>query len=249
MELRIISIPKANVLKIAHKKMQASFYYTHLGKRSNNQDALYIDGQGVYIVCDGVGGSINGHLAATFVADTLGKQLSELPNVNAEQLSIILKQTEKQLLSYLMQQQSVGASTTLALIVELNNKLIIAHCGDSKVMVYREKQKIFETRSHTYVNFLVKKKIITNQEALTHPQKNKITRFVDGVNPAVLDITQIECQRNDIFILFTDGVEEGIDIHELLSNSDNVTEINETIIAACTLKSNDNFTFILKKVQ
>jgi protein phosphatase len=141
-----------------------------------------------------------------------------------------------------------ACKTTLALAVVQKHKLIIAHCGDSKVYVYRNQKPIFETKSHSYIEFLMDKGIISKEDAQNHPQKNALTRFVDGINPAQLDVTELEIYPNDLLLLCSDGVNEGIDVHQPLSSNQSVDEIAKFIQEQCIMHSNDNFTFILAQV-
>lgn len=226
--------------------MPLSITHTYPGKRPSNQDAFYVDETGVFVVCDGVGGSLNGHLASGFIAKKLGELLSaNFSQINPFFINQAFYKTELLLKSFLIQENSLGSASTLALAVLQNNNLTIAHCGDSKVFVYRNLQKVFETKSHTYTNFLLDKNIITEAEAVNHPQRNKITRLVNGTQHAVLDIQVLDVQTNDIILICSDGVEEGVDVNNLLSTSDDVTQIEVNILEQCKLYSNDNFTFIL----
>ena len=76
----------------------------------------------------------------------------------------------------------MASGTTLSIGIVKGQELFIAHIGDGRVYLIRDSMIRPITQDHTYVAELVKGGIISSNEALTHPEKNKITRALGFAN-------------------------------------------------------------------
>ena len=231
--------------------MKSIFFHTNQGKRNSNQDALFpLDTQAskIFIICDGVGGSYKGDIASQTVANSMGLYLNQRENITQEDISNSLVRSEEDLKNIILSQNIQGTKTTLALAAFNTNKVIIAHCGDSQVYVIRNSEIIFKTQSHTYVQFLLDREMISKEESETHPHKHAITRFIDGINPAQLDFSEVEVMESDILIVCSDGVTEGGDISSLCKENRNAKDLYEAILKVCEQKSTDNYSLFLIEV-
>jgi len=101
------------------------------------------------------------------------------------------------------------------------------------------------------VNKLIDNGIITEEEAKNHPQRNVITRAIQGnsIKLSKADIHVIsDTQHGDYFFLCSDGILEGINSGDLVrilsSKNTDKNKINE-IKKRCEIRSKDNFTAIL----
>ena len=228
--------------------MKYIFSHTNQGKRQSNQDAIFpLDTQAskIFIVCDGVGGSYKGEIASQTIANRMGLHLNQIENITQEDISNSLVQAEEELKNIILSQNIQGTKTTLALVAFNNNKAISAHCGDSEVYIIRKGTVFFKTQSHTYVQFLLARDMISKEESETHPQKHAITRFIDGINPALLDFSEVEIMENDLFILCSDGVSGVADISSLCNENRNVKDLYKAILKDCEQKSRDNYSMIV----
>jgi len=231
--------------------LKSIHHYSSQGQLNSNQDAIFpLDTQAskIFIVCDGVGGSYKGEIASQTIANRMGLYLKQRENITQEDISNSLVQAEDELKNIFISQNIQGTKTTLALAAFNNNKAIIAHCGDSEVYIIRNGTIIFKTQSHTYVQFLLDREMISKEESINHPQKHAITRYIDGINPAQLDFSEVEVMENDILIVCSDGVGEGADISSLSNENKNAKDLYEAILRACEQKSTDNYSFFLIEV-
>ncbi len=234
--------------------------YSAIGRRTNNEDFLAY-AKGIYIVCDGVGGSEKGEVASRFVAENLlqgfDEALDEPFNKSSIQQRITI--TQHALNARLIEKpEEKGMGTTLTLFALKPKGAHIAHIGDSRVYFIRpSKGEYWHTKDHSLVQELVDAGIITEAKARTHPKKNHITRAIqaNAENKAVkADIVKLnEIEEGDLFFLCSDGVLEAFDddtLIKLMLRTDLSIETKLDIIKeGCSKDSSDNNTAILLEIE
>jgi serine/threonine protein phosphatase PrpC len=225
------------------------------GQRQNNEDFLLADEQKhIYIVCDGVGGANKGEEASKLAANSFLNFLSSKPLITEENLHQALQNTEQAFDSFTNQNpESEGMATTLTFLHFFQNKAIIAHCGDSRIYQVRDGVIVNQTIDHSFVQELVNGGYISAEAALTHPKRNQITRAIQSTKKSTaLDVKIIEdILPNDIFMLCSDGILEGIDnnyIEDNCTSDVNIEQLKTDIELFCEQQSKDNFTAILIKI-
>ena len=72
------------------------------------------------------------------------------------------------------------------------------------------------TEDHSYIGELVKNGTITREEAKEHPSKHVITRAIGSSTALEADIVSLECEKDDIFVLCTDGLTNKLEEDEIL---------------------------------
>lgn len=259
-------------------KISQPLYLNEQGsKRSYSEDYIApAPGQAtvetrIFMVCDGVGGNVRGDLASRrvceFFSDSVSKFIQkkklsseEIDYSEAGQreiLNSILQRTEKELDRIVAEHPDYkGMATTLTYLHLSPKGAVIAWAGDSRVYHIRNGKILFKTEDHSLVNQLVKAGQITEEEAIHHPQKNVILRAVSGSeNETSLDVKVIgfhEIKEEDIFLLCTDGILDGIDETELLQlflNNYSDQQIIDFIDDKCDRDSNDNYSMYLVRNQ
>ena len=99
-----------------------------------------------------------------------------------------------------------GMGTTLSVIWPEEEKMLIAHVGDSRVYLMRDGQLRQMTQDHSMVADMVRRGLLTEEQAATHPMRNYITRAV-GTEPTVeVDTLAVERQRGDRWLVCSDGL-------------------------------------------
>lgn len=235
-----------------------------MGKRKNNEDCIYPSKEAnrsrsvsnLFLVCDGVGGSAKGEEASKLVCEAFAETLKGRTIIGEKEVAEALSVAEAAVEDYVLANPTArGMATTLTLLVFHNEGATIAHIGDSRVYQIRKGKIIFRTQDHSFVNELINNRIITEQEARSHPKRNIVTKAIVGSNtPQVADINLIsDIQKGDYFFLCTDGVLEGLTDQQLeevlsreeVSNADKMAEI----LRVCVKESRDNFSAYLVPVE
>jgi serine/threonine protein phosphatase PrpC len=224
---------------------------TDKGKREMNEDSFKYKSGNYYLVCDGVGGNRNGEIVSGLLASSIDYSLSKL---NTMDIIYALKEAEKVIENHKKKYpKTKQMASTMAITQITGNSILIAWVGDSRVYQFRDGKIKYKTTDHTLVSEYIKKGILTEVEALFHPDANKLTRSIKGESqPAQIEqITLTDVKENDCFLLCSDGILESwidSDLEELFSKSKSSSFIIKKINENCNLYSNDNFTAIVYQV-
>lgn len=139
-------------------------------------------------VADGAGGHGHGEIASMEALSEALYRTAETvltqSEIEEEQLRDIVLLANMRVIQARQTRRSNMASTlTMTLVV--NSAIFTAHVGDSRAY-YVDKKSIEQlTEDHKYVEELVKKGIITRQQARVHPQKNIITSALGMAQPRI----------------------------------------------------------------
>ncbi len=235
-----------------------------IGGRTNNEDSVYplisevTSGDKLFLVCDGVGGASKGEVASKMACDGFLEFFSDNKSslVDDGFVNKALNFTERKFDEYLENNPlAVGMGTTLTLLYLGNSGATIAHIGDSRVYHIRDKDILHVTEDHSLVNQLVKANILTPEAAIDHPQRNVITRAIQGSQKKTCaDVVQItNIQKGDYFFMCSDGILEQFDTDEkivdiVVSNFTNDKKIS-MILQRCKDVTKDNFTCFLIEID
>jgi len=230
---------------------------TDVGRvREHNEDTIGVDPDiGLMVLADGMGGYNAGEVASGIAVKTIMSLVKEafdsqdLDSVDAEtglaRTSIVLRdaiirankiifQTAK------TQPQCEGMGTTIVACLFADNKVAIAHVGDSRA--YRLRSNHFEqlTLDHSLLQELVDRGFYSQAEAARATNKNYVTRALGVESTVDVEIHEYPAQKGDVYVLCSDGLSDMVeddDIHLTISTfSANL----ETVAKQLIQLSNDN---------
>lgn len=191
---------------------------TDIGRvRPSNQDALLIcEGKyGLYGVADGMGGHNGGDVASRMAVELLPKILKKARPQEALLRSGV---EEVNRLIYAEQQKDAalnGMGTTLTVLWEDDDRLLLSHVGDSRAYRLHDGQLTRVSQDHSLVGEMVRSGLITEEQARRHPYRNVITRAVGTADTIEVDVTALEKTRGDRFLLCSDGLYEYVTADEM----------------------------------
>ena len=219
---------------------------TDTGKvREHNEDTIAGDADsGLLVLADGMGGYKAGEVASGLAVKTIVSMVREhmqRENLRAgdaetglSRTSIILRDAIHRANKIIYQtahtqSQFEGMGTTVVAALFFDNKVTIAHVGDSRL--YRVQGEKFEriTMDHSLLQELVDRGLYSAEEAQRAANKNYVTRAL-GVEPNVeVEIQEIPVHKGELYMLCSDGLSDMVedeDIHLTIStfsaNLDNV---------------------------
>ena len=210
---------------------------TDTGKvREHNEDSISWDGEiGLFVLADGMGGYNAGEVASGIAVKTIvnlvreafaGQELEGTDKATGlHRPSIILRdaiarankiihQTSKS------QTQCEGMGTTVVAALFHDNRVVLAHVGDSRM--YRLRKEAFEqlTMDHSLLQELVDRGFYSPEEAQRATNKNYVTRAL-GVEPTVeVEVHEYPVEPGDWLVLCSDGLTDMVedeDIHLTIS--------------------------------
>ena len=202
--------------------------------RSNNEDLFSIfEDPMVLIVADGMGGHAAGEIASQIAVDTTFDQIKKFstsaqkvfevfdPKLSEEamQLSAAIRTANQTI--FLAAQDNMAwrgmGSTIAAVWLPSPERAIIAHVGDSRVYLFRDKTIHQLTKDHSIISEQIHQGLITQEEARNSRIKNIITRALGQRQEVEVDVAELSIQSGDILLLCTDGLNSMVSDEEILS--------------------------------
>ena len=194
-----------------------------LRRTSNEDDYCARPDLGLFVVADGMGGHVAGEVASrlavqgieVFVEQTAKAQKDDTWPV---QFDINLSQDENRLkgafrianLRLADQMASApdlqGMATTASAVLIDGGTAAVAHVGDSRVYVLRDRQLNRLTRDHSWVEEQVRKGALSAAAARHHPWRNVVTRALSGGADPDVDVTELALAGSDRLLLCSDGL-------------------------------------------
>jgi protein phosphatase len=141
--------------------------------------------------------------------------------------------------------------TTMTVIALREDRIAMAHVGDSRAYVYRDGELQQMTKDHTFVQTLVDSGEITLEQAAVHPRRNLMMRAIDGIHAVEVDLSVRETREGDRYLLCSDGLCGVIDantIAECLAQEDLTQAVTLLIDAAMAAGAPDNITVVVADV-
>ena len=188
----------------------------HKGDRDYQQDQVAllnhprVNGCMLAVVADGMGGRSGGRKASDQVMLT-SQQLFERYSPERDDPPSLLRQLveEAHLVIKLtaISSEQEPHSTIAAFLINPNGECHWVHAGDSRVYHYHGSKLVKRTLDHSYVQTLVDKGEITEEEANTHPQSNIVMGCLGTEDDPPMDFHYIPSLRpGDVVMCCSDGV-------------------------------------------
>src|SRR5689334_6637568 len=148
--------------------VKASAAVSHVGRiRSNNQDSGYA-GRRLFLVADGMGGHAGGDIASAIATRRIAEADADYgtgPEAAAA-LEGALVAANRQLAETVAEHSELtGMGTTVSSLLLQDDRVVIAHIGDSRIYLLRSGELSQITIDHTFVQRLVDAGRITAEEA------------------------------------------------------------------------------------
>ncbi len=210
---------------------------THVGMvREHNEDAIGSNADiGLMVLADGMGGYNAGEVASGIAVQTISELAAEGamreernerdPTTGLMRQTIVLRDAvarANKIIFQTAQSQThcEGMGTTLVAAIFYDDKLSVAHVGDSRA--YRLRAGRFEqlTLDHSLLQELVDRGFYSEEEAQRSTNRNYVTRAL-GVEPTVeVEVQEFDVLPDDVYLLCSDGLPDMVedeDIHLTIS--------------------------------
>ena len=220
--------------------------------RASNQDACAQFAAAdrhmrLLVVADGMGGHLGGEEASRIAVTSMG-EVFERGGDDPEEL---LRQAFDRANAGVFETaagnpelQGMGTTGVVLLFVP-GHRVWVAHVGDSRA--YRLRQGRFEqlTQDHSVVGALLRMGHITEEEAREHPQRNEILRAIGTQEQVEVEISCLEVQPGDRYLLCSDGLSGMVidpEIARVLGQCEPDTAVHELVGMANENGGTDNIT-------
>ena len=226
-------------------------------RRTNNQDYAnqYKNkaGKSMVFLADGMGGHRAGNIASEMAVTDLGAAwvATEISTINEvrEWFAEDLEKENQQIHRIGQDEEHKGMGTTLEALAIIDDQVLFAHVGDSRIGLVRNGEYHQLTSDHSLVNALLKAGQITEEEAAHHPQRNIITQSIGQKDELQPDFGMVTVEAGDFIVINSDGLTNmisGDEIRDIVVSDLSVEEKAKTLIRfANNAGGLDNITVVL----
>lgn len=195
--------------------------------RDHNEDAIDYDaGIGLMLLADGMGGYNAGEVASLIAIQVMSEMMraqieATPPHVQAagsmwsvahEMMLLAIDRANSMIYqTAVAHPQCAGMGTTVLAALFYNNRVTVAHIGDSRLYRYREGQLEQLTRDHSLLQERIDAGLISREESRYAPDRNLLTRAL-GIAPYVeTEIQEFDVRPDDLYLACSDGLTDMLD--------------------------------------
>ena len=236
---------------------------SHPGReRTDNEDFVGAyapaepDARGsLFVGCDGMGGQAAGEVASRLAVETVVENWVGSTGGAAHQLMrSAVRSANSVVFSASLDADTRGMGTTLTALALVGGEAleaVIGHVGDSRAYRVRHGQCEQLTADHSRVGEMLRMRLITPEQAKTHPARSQLSRSLGGEPAVQVDIVRNPVMPKDAFVLCCDGVWDLVSMREIAhATAKGAVEGAEELIAlALDRGAPDNVTVLVVVVS
>ena len=227
--------------------------HSHVGMvRQVNEDAC-LDAQhaGLWAVADGMGGHAAGDFVSSLIVDSL-RHIAPRESLSAyiQALGTGLAEINEAVRAEATRRGVDMMGSTLVLLAARGSQATCLWVGDSRLYRLRDGQLSILSHDHSYVQELVDKGALCEEEARSHPMGNMVTRAVGARDYLELAEIHFEVRPGDCFLLCSDGLNRTVEDHELqdvLGHEEPYDMVRSLVHLGLTRGAPDNITAVVVK--
>lgn len=230
---------------------------SHPGQlRENNEDRFYCNGdRGIFVVIDGVGGHVGGETAAQIALRLVNRRLERVTGDAEARVREAITLANNEIYRQAQANPTLSGMACVLTVALVEDGLVtIGHVGDTRLYELSGHNIEKITRDHSPVGEREDAGLITEKEAMRHPQRNEVYRDVGSEEhqpdeAGFIQLIQRPFAVGSALLLCSDGLSDLLTSGEILSIAEryanNPTEIVERLIEAANVAGGkDNITVI-----
>ncbi len=220
---------------------------TNVGmKRTHNEDAFeLLNDENLFLVADGMGGHASGEVASKMAIDTLREffkatsadpeatwpyKMDKSRGYEENRLITGIKLANLRIHESAQREPKLrGMGTTVVTILVIDEGVLIAHVGDSRVYRIRGTKMEQLTDDHSLLNDYIKMKRLTEEEIANFPHKNVIVRALGMKDTVKVDTRLDHPQPGDVYVLCSDGLCGPVTDDEILELATSTNDLKQGV--------------------
>jgi PPM family protein phosphatase len=243
--------------------------YSDVGRtRKHNEDSFYLgDGRALYIVADGMGGHASGEVASAMAIHTASKVIGEAyalldrmreDGVESDVVSHLVRGAVEAANNAIFKKSNSdvkfrGMGCTFTMLLVVGAKAVMAHVGDTRLYLLRDRVVSQLTNDHTMANELAMAGVIGAEEVSTHQYAHVLSRAVGTKAGVKVDTLVLDVVPGDRFLICSDGLSEYLEddaaIARQLEGDDLELIAQELVSYANTVGGSDNITCVVIEIK
>lgn len=239
---------------------------TGLIRKHNEDSMVHSEDYGLAVLADGMGGYNAGEVASGIATDVFHEALVEAIETRgwnprgkrSKNIQNILLEAVEAANSAILEAARIdpnctGMGTTIVAALFYQDRLTVAHVGDSRAYRYRNGALDPITRDHSLLQEQIDAGLIDPELARYATNKNLITRAVGVEHSVQAEIHEHNTLAGDIYLLCSDGLSDMLaleEIQDILNRSDwSLDQKSEALITQANHQGGrDNSSVILIRV-
>jgi protein phosphatase len=193
---------------------------THTGRvRTLNEDAYMLRAdEGVFVVCDGMGGAPAGEVASQMAVDAIRRELQEQTSAPAAydergylphttRLAEVVRRSNEVIYDQARQDpRQAGMGTTVVGAWIRQHVVSIAHVGDSRAYLWHDERLEPLTRDHSFGEAHIAAGLIEEVRRLPVEHQHALVRVLGREPDVDVDLKEVPVQPGDYVLLCSDGL-------------------------------------------
>lgn len=227
--------------------------FSFAGKKGDNQDSILVERNGddfLLAIADGMGGKKSGGDASRIATETLSTAFKQEKNYD---LPSMFRQAKDKIIEFAEVNSIDQMGTTLTACLIKNDKVTVAHTGDTRLYHLRSEGIISVTKDQTEVQKLIDDGVLSKKRAEKYHRRNVLLSALTNYTDYSLFETEFYVSSFDRLILLTDGAYElikKVEIRDLSVMNSNISKFTDKLKEAIELKKiHDDYSLIACQVE
>ncbi|HEV2617104.1 MAG TPA: Stp1/IreP family PP2C-type Ser/Thr phosphatase [Candidatus Acidoferrales bacterium] len=214
--------------------------------RENNEDSFRVAPElGLFVLCDGMGGQASGEVASRLAAETViahCREAEENPSLpligerihgassTANRLASAVRLASRVVHQAAQQNEAqTGMGATVVAVQLTDERMTVAHVGDSRAYRLRNGELEPLTRDHSFIAEQVRQGLMTAEEASQSKLQNVLLRAL-GIEPDVeVEVNEELLMEGDAVLLCSDGLTHELSDEQIAATLCDAEEAHETV--------------------
>lgn len=204
--------------------------FSQAGVRGLNQDSVLVcntNKTSLLAIADGIGGKEAGDHASRIAIETLESKFNEQSEIK---LAATFIKVKANIVDYAVNNNIKEIGTTLTACLIKENKVVVAHVGDTRLYHLRNNGIITITKDQTEVQKLLDDGILSKKCAEIYHRRNVLLSAITNYSEYSLFEAEFFVDVNDRLVLLTDGAYnliKKIEIRDLSIQSQSISKFVE----------------------
>lgn len=198
--------------------------------REQNEDSYFSNAdEGLWVIADGVGGNVGGHIASQLSVQTVERKLRQGSSLS----SAIMSANQLVISTALQQPELKGMATTIVAVKFLDNCYELAWVGDSRAYLIDSEQLCLLSSDHNVANELYVDGQITLQELQSHPGQHELTQALGQADLMGASLKSGCLSHGSIMLLCSDGLSGVLSdelIYELIKHESSLESASQVLL-------------------
>lgn len=217
--------------------------------RDHNEDA-HLASPSLLLVADGVGGHACGEVASALTVDAFNAMEQQADDTQ-RCWDAIQRANDSIAADVADNPDHTGMATTVTALRLRDDRLEIAHAGDSRAYLYRDDKFEQLTRDDSLIQDMLDAGTLSTEDAAIHPYRAVVTKAVQGepIEPLLLER---EAVVGDVYLVCSDGLSDVVNeahiVEIMRAASDPIVAADALVTATLEAGAPDNVTVIIGEV-